>query len=179
MRLPERFTGLTSGKCTERSSAEGEKSTDLAMSQKCQELTSRAVLRPSDSSSALLLARLNSLLSRKNFHLWLQKFPVPLRREFGCKPLKAAVPCACAISPSPLLSPVDHVAQPLKLLVELGLQMSQFNRMPAHSNWLKDSEHVKMQLVGASKESSILQFSADTVTPTSEIGFPRRNGLGC
>src|SRR5207253_4596742 len=40
----------------------------------------------SDSSSALsLLARLNSLLSRKNSLLGLQKFPVPLRREFGCK----------------------------------------------------------------------------------------------
>src|SRR5437667_9334504 len=32
-----------------------------------------------------LLARLNSLLSRKNSLLGLQKFPVPLRREFGCK----------------------------------------------------------------------------------------------
>jgi hypothetical protein len=31
------------------------------------------------------LARLNSLLSRKNSLLWLQKFPVPLRREFCCK----------------------------------------------------------------------------------------------
>src|SRR6516164_2635988 len=42
----------------------------------------------SDSSSALsLLARLNSLLSRKNSLLWLQKFPVPSRRESGCKPL--------------------------------------------------------------------------------------------
>src|SRR5262249_9056529 len=28
-----------------------------------------------------------SLLSRKNSLLWLQKFPFPLRREFGCKPL--------------------------------------------------------------------------------------------
>ena len=89
------------------------------------------------------------------------------------------VPGDCAISSSPLLSPVDHVAQPLKLLVELGLQMSQFNRMPAHSNWLKDSEHVKMQLVGASKESSILQFSADTVAPNFKIGFPCGNGFGC
>src|SRR6516165_666097 len=89
------------------------------------------------------------------------------------------VPGDCAISSSPLLSPVDHVTQPLKLLVELGLQMSQSDRMPSHSHRLNKSEHVKMQLVGAGKESSILQFSADTVTPTSEIGFPRRNGLGC
>jgi hypothetical protein len=57
--------------------------------------------------------------------------------------------------------------------------MSQSDRMPSHSNRLNKSEHVKMQLVGAGKEGSILQFPADTVTPTSEIGFSRRNGLGC
>jgi hypothetical protein len=71
---------------------------------------------------------------------------------------------------SPLLGPVDHVSQPLKLLVELGLQMNQFDCMSSHRNRLNKSEHVKMQLVGAGKEGSILQFPADTVTPTSKIG---------
>jgi hypothetical protein len=55
------------------------------------DIKSRANSDGSDNSSALsLFARLNSLLSRKNSLLWLQKFPVPLRREFGGKPLNLA-----------------------------------------------------------------------------------------
>jgi len=54
------------------------------------EVLVRVALRVNDRDrrdDLALLARLNSLLSRKDSLLWLQKFPVPLRREFGCKPL--------------------------------------------------------------------------------------------
>jgi hypothetical protein len=51
------------------------------------DIKSRANSTSGSSSALSLLARLNSLLSRKNSLLWLQKFPVPLRREVGGKPL--------------------------------------------------------------------------------------------